>query len=456
MTITVVRASAMKATHPLARYALPVDFPFLVIEETMQIIEPVLHHLYKKHVTASRGRSRWVKNTADADSFDLRDWFDFLEHREFDGRIGKPWDVCSQHDYLEYREVLQDLISRQTRKYLEDATIRRRQLAVESFYKTAEAEGLYVGPFIEMTVTKGRYRPPVDHDPLAHIRHSSSNESEQPFGRGRGGRSALVKPLNQQEWSALKKELGPLPSEQGEQDPRSARSRTATETSITTGMRVDEIASLTTAQVSRLIAQLALMPEEKRPRAYLPLKLTKTKRLVEREVLVPAYIVNEMALYMDNERAESVKMGRAYAASTNRSYREPTTFFLNQPGTKRFAGRAVTTDTLEDDFHRGCIAAGLVYIETQYDPDDPTQEMQVKTSSHVYHDTRHTFAIMTYYSEVASGSKEPWAKVQRLLGHKSLSVTLNTYLKATQVHEETAGKEQWNNTTTQLRGNYRG
>lgn len=441
MTVVVQFAAKLPASSPLVGYALPEGFPFLVLEETMAILEPVLEHLYATHVTAS-GR-RWNENTTEANAYDLRDWFDFLEHQRHEHPGGKPWDLASHEDYLEYHEALQDVVSRQTGRYLSDSTIQRRQIAVERFYAWAEKKGLYMGPFIERTVQKGRRRPPRDRDELAHIRSIQPTQGDFPEGRHRSGGDDIVSPLTRHEWRALQRELGPLPSERGEADPRPCRRRLAPELSIVTGMRIDEVANLTAAQVHDLISHLLLMSEEARERSYIPLRLSKTKGLVVRDVLVPAYLVQEMERYMDGERAESIAVGQAYAAKKSKSYKEPTAFFLNLPDIERFAGRPVTTGTLGDDFRNACIAAGLVMTEERHDPDDPTKVKLVKVAAHSYHDTRHTFSVWKYHTEVANGNSEPWKPIQTLLGHKSLQVTMDTYLKVVDVHRESAGMKQW-------------
>lgn len=442
MTVVVKFAAKLTARSPLAPYALPERFPFLIIEETMMILEPVLLHLYQTHITA-RGK-RWNKNTANANAYDLRDWFDFLEHRQYNkDQHGKPWDLASHEDYLEYHEVLQDLVSRQTGKYFSNSTIERRQVAVERFYAWAKQEGLYVGSFIEREVKKGRRRVPRDVDELAHIKPSLPTATTVPEGRHCSSGGEPVKPLTRHKWTVLKRELGPLPSEQDEADPRPCRTRLATELSVLTGMRVDEVVQLTKAHVQDLISHLLLLSEEEREREYIPLQLTRTKGSVERDVLVPVYLVEEMEHYIDGERAESVKVGRTYAFDKGKPYKEPSAFFLNLPDIKRYAGRPVTTDTLQADFRNACIAAGLVMIEERYDADEPTQVRFVKIAKHSYHDSRHTFAVWKYHSERANGNSEPWKVIQSLLGHKRLQVTLDTYLKVVDVHRELAGMKQW-------------
>lgn len=446
MTVAVEVAAALPAYSPLARWALPGGFPFLVVVERMEIIEPVLVHLQKKHVIKAGGRSRWKKNTAEAEAYDLRDWFDYLEHVDHDGRRGKPWDLATYQDYLDYRDVLQDIVSRQTGRHFGDSTIRRRQIAVESFYNYAIAAGLYVGRFIEEHVVRGRYRPPRDVDPLAHIRSNGGHEKADPEGLNRAAANEPVRPLTPHEWTILKLELGPLPSEQGEQDPRSCRSRTATELSVDTGMRCDEVASLTAAQVRDLISSRHLLPEHERETTRIELRLHKTKGLVPRDVLVPAYLVAEMERYMDGERAESIKVGRAYAAEKGEQWKEPRTFFLNQPAIPRQGGKPVTTDSLQADFRNACIAAGLVRTETRYDPDDPERVTLVKVSAHSYHDTRHSFAVWSYHAETKAGNREPWKPIQILLGHTHLQTTTDTYLKVVDIHRKRAGRQQWENT----------
>ena len=223
-----------------------------------------------------------------------------------------------------------------------------------------------------------------------------------------------------------------------------------------TGMRVGEVAQLSASQGRDLVAQLLLLPEEERERSYVPMRITKTKRMVTRNVQVPAYLVSEIELYLDGERAESTKVGRAFAQKCSNSFREPSSLFLNQAANERFAGKQVTTDTLQADFRTACIAAALVETEQRYDPDDPSQVKLVKVPAHSFHDTRHTFAVWKYHTEIANGNPEPWKLIQTLLGHKQLSVTQDIYLKVVDVERELAGHQQWNHHVDALRGGGRG
>ena len=49
--------------------------------------------------------------------------------------------------------------------------------------------------------------------------------------------------------------------------------------------------------------------------------------------------------------------------------------------------------------------------------------------AHTFHDLRHTFAVMMYRSLEDIGIARPWLRIQTLLGHKSISTTIGTYLK---------------------------
>jgi hypothetical protein len=181
--ITLWKANELSKNDPLAKFALPEGFPFLVVEtdESIEIQEHVLLYLYEKFARG-KGRRGWKKNTAEAYAYDLRDWFAFLEvcedEIEENSRAGKPWDAATEDDYINYREALQDAVSPHTRQYLSHSTIRRRQSTVENFYKEAQRRDWYVGTFLKTSgFKKGRIRP-ADRDAMVHLRAGRDNTRE--------------------------------------------------------------------------------------------------------------------------------------------------------------------------------------------------------------------------------------------------------------------------------------
>jgi hypothetical protein len=64
---------------------------------------------------------------------------------------------------------------------------------------------------------------------------------------------------------------------------------------VSTGLRVDEVAKLTVFQILDL-------PAGGDPERFTTMHVTRTKRLVERDVNVPNYLIPDLHAFMDGER----------------------------------------------------------------------------------------------------------------------------------------------------------
>lgn len=78
VTITVAVDFTGTIEADVSAYALPVGFPFLVIERTEEIVEPVLIFMIERYLSGSQ----YIANTAKAVAEDLKDWWVYL--LEFD------------------------------------------------------------------------------------------------------------------------------------------------------------------------------------------------------------------------------------------------------------------------------------------------------------------------------------------------------------------------------------
>lgn len=449
--ITLWRAEELPKNDPLSKFALPEGFPFLVVEsdEGVEIQEHVLLYLYEKFVKR-KGRRSWKKNTAEACAYDLRDWFAFLEVCEDEsgesGNVGKAWDAATEDDYIDYRDALQDAVSPHTRRYLSHSTIRRRQSTVENFYKEAQERNWYVGAFLKtLEFKKGRIRP-ADRDAMVHLRAGRDTTREVSSYAEEVGETGVVHPLSTAEWRGVQRELGPLPSDPKE-NPHPSRDRLACELSLTTGIRVDEAASLTVRHILKLNTDYLLLSEEEREHGYLKLYITKTKRLKPRNVLVPRYLIPELVRYIDGERTAAVLAGKAYSTKHGKKYKEPDSLFVNRAYPLQHAGNALQPASLSHAFRQACKAAGVmktvqeIHIVEDNRRGDTTVSVLRRAAAHSYHDLRHTFAVMKYFDEVGNGNPEPWVLIKELLGHSSVETTLDIYLKVVTVEEKArAGK----------------
>ena len=122
---------------------------------------------------------------------------------------------------------------------------------------------------------------------MVHVRAGRDTTREVSLYAKETGGSGVVHPLSEVEWRAIQRELRPLRSERDE-NLRPSRDRLAYELSLTTGLRVDEAASLTVHHILKLNTDYLLLSEEDREYGYLRLYITKTKRFKARNVLVHA------------------------------------------------------------------------------------------------------------------------------------------------------------------------
>jgi integrase/recombinase XerC len=446
MSISVHLAVALPPENPWLPHALPVGFPILIIDEQSKIIEPALLYLLDSQL--KRGPRHWKPHTANAMAYDLRDWFDYLAHctwvNPVTGKleVGKPWDLATETDYIAYRDTAQEIISNQTKRKLASGTIARRQGSVERFYSYAQKQGWYDGEFVRSKVKKGRVGPSADEGkPTILVDSAGTYDSKSEF------REAIeygepIRPLSETDWLKIQASLGPIPSER-EFDLRLSRDRLVCELALATGMRVDEIASLTEFQLRGLYQAWLAADEEERQDGSFGLSIIKTKRAKPRTVYVPGYMIPELMAYLDEEREASIKAGAARAKGKVLKYKRPTSLFVNSPESAQHAGKAVRATSLSWAFKEACLAAGVTHYVEKIDIDTGERYLE-SLSKHHFHDLRHTFAVWTYHDLKSKGESEPWKPIQILLGHSSLKTTIDTYLKIVDVDRRLAGRAQYN------------
>jgi len=414
-------AAAFPDGDPLRNIALPKGFPFLIDDDTHEVVEPALLFLVDTYLTKT---GFWNHNTAKRAAYDLLDWWRFLDHH------GRPWDLADGVDLDAYRDSMIGQISPRTFEAYKTETIRARRTSVRRFYAWAQKRGWYKGALIETPEVREVYLS-ADTDALAHL-HSGPRRMEVDPGtlRSTARPDEKVRPLiggdpRNASFPRIAQHLGLLPSECGRDDPTVSRDRLAAELSVSTGLRVDEVAKLTVLQILDL-------PAEGDHERFTTMHVTKTKRLVARDVNVPNYLIPDLHAYIDGERKECVAVARRYWLKKKSD--ESKVLFLNGVDARQNAGKPVTPDTLSGAFRRAVIKAGLTEWVTKTDPD--TGEVhQVLVPRHCYHDLRHTYALWTYHALVSQGTSEPWKIIQSLLGHAHLSTTLNTYLRVVNVEK---------------------
>jgi integrase len=432
-------ATLLPDGDPLATNVLPKGFPFLIDDDTHQIVEPALLFLVDAYLTKT---GSWNRNTAKRAAYDLLDWWRFLDYH------GRPWDLADGRDLDAYRDSMIGQISPRTFEVYKAATIRARRTLVRRFYGWARKRGWYTGGLEEAKEVREVYLS-ADRDPLVHL-HSGQCRIEVDPGapRSSGRPGDKVRPLiggdsNNGSFPRIAKHLGPLPSERGADDPTPSRDRLAAELSVSTGLRVDEVAKLT-------IFQILDLPVDGDLERFTTMQVTKTKRLVERDVNVPNYLIPDLHAYIDGERSECLAVARRHWLKKKSD--EPKVLFVNGVDARQSAGKPVSADTLSAAFRRAVIKTGLTQWVAKSDP-DTGEVRQALAPQHRYHDLRHTYALWTYHALVEQGTSEPWKIIQSLLGHAHLSTTLDTYLRVVNVEKARTADRVYEVMRSVIRGN---
>lgn len=432
-------ATLLPDGDPLATNALPKAFPFLIDDETHEIVEPALLFLVDAYLTKT---GFWNRNTTKRAAYDLLDWWRFLDHH------GRAWDLADGGDLDAYRDSMIGQISPRTFEEYKVATIHGRRTLVRRFYGWAQKRGWYLGGLEEPREGRRVYLS-AERDPLVHL-HSGRRRIEVDGGTPRNSArpGEKIRPLiggdrNNASFPRIAKHLGPLPSERGAGDPTPSRDRLAAELSVSTGLRVDEVAKLT-------IFQILDLPIDSDPERFTTMHVRKTKRLVERDVNVPNYLIPDLHAYIDGERRESLAVARRYWLKKRSD--EPKTLFVNGVDARRNAAKPVTADTLSGAFRRAVIKAGLTEWVAKTDP-DTGEVRRALIPRHRYHDLRHTYALWTYHALVEQGTSEPWKIIQSLLGHAHLSTTLDIYLRVVNVEKARTADRVYEVMRSVIRGN---
>jgi integrase/recombinase XerC len=399
---------------------LPIGFQFLVTD-AMELIEPVL--LYLSATCIQRAKIRAVGNTQQAYCADLYEWWSYLE------TLGTPWDVVTCDDVRRYRDRLLTSYSPLTKRPYARSTVRRRLSVIVDFYRWAHHEGL-VEECID-TKEVQRVARPLETHLLAHIATAHAHGATSPL-LPKPPPEDVVQVMTPTALRAVLHVLGPLPPAPAatRQDERPVRDRLIAMTSVTTGMRLGEVLGLTTYQL------LDLRPPED-PYAMVRLRIITTKGLRPRHVYLPGYLLDALLWYMDHER--QAILDRVTHASKGAKRETSTTLFLNGlDANRRDLGNPVKAYTFERAFRRAVFHLGLTHQVPHQAPVTGERTL-VRVPTYTPHDLRHTYAVQTYLTRRNLGDAEPWKTLQVLLGHKQLSTTVNTYLRAVRVSEQEVG-----------------
>jgi integrase len=349
---------------------LPNDFP-IVTHATggQQPVAFVLHYILQKWIQPKKGMvGPRSLNSANAAAYDAMQMLEHLDYHgySYDMEIDQPiFDLFVTN--------LNNTVSQQTGQQLARSTIERRATTVADLFHS-------------------------DH--FSKIGNATFDAALAPIG----GRitEPVIHPLTVDQWRALAKSLGPLPSAASTAD--TSVMRLFAEWSLRTGARREEVATITVDQVLR--PQI----DPNAPDGSRLIKTSKTKGRVPRNIWVPVDVLEESRAYIRNERAALV------------TGPDHEMLFVNPRRSTHRRGMPVLLDTVTGWFRDAIMDAGLVRRFV-----DPKRE-NFSVNRFVLHDLRHTSAVWTYVALQMAGVQRPWKIVQARLGHRHLLTTETIYL----------------------------
>lgn len=386
---------------------------FFLFGDQVVLFEEPTWFIYKHFVM--RGSSPSI-HTWSAVAHDLKTWFQYLQAR------GIHWIDASESTRGEFADDYSSAHSPNGGTY-EDSTINRRLTNVRLFYLFCDSMGKYRGDIGSISEYVSLIDRPLDEDALAHTRLIGNRTTVKDSLLKKVGRKDVIKPM---QVSQLKKLLGHADLNGGNSkiEKRRVRDRLIMDCGWICGMRLGDVVKLTTLKF------LSIIVEPGQELLDFPIIVEKGKGNVSRVVSVPGWLIINIQEYISIERAESVR-------NAPKGNRQSVALFLGHAGSKS-AGKQITTSAIQKMFAFNCVRCGIVEIVERTDLD--TGEKYKKTvAAHSFHDLRHNCAVLTYHAEKSNGNSEPWKVVQIKLGHKSLKVTVDTYLAHVSIFGEKQG-----------------
>ncbi|WP_231420764.1 tyrosine-type recombinase/integrase [Sphingomonas sp. Leaf205] len=353
-------------------------FPVNVTAGT--IIQPAFDFLAQM----ARARGKRARETCAAYAYDLRAFFEFMAYHNLQWHEANQAVIDAFVFSMACAGASGDDDERETSGgsamsiglesidlSLSRATIKRRVAAIHSFYSHA------------------RPGVPVFDKRLA----------------GRVGRRPddLVRPIPPERLPAFLWGLGPRPSHWTGLG--TSRLWCCCMLALTAGLRRIEVCGLDVDQIRRLRVN------SREPYREYPITLDVTKGGARRVALLPCWLVEELQIFISNERAVPkgvVRIG------------DP--LFVNHRHARRSRLSRISPATITSDFRNAMLAANMRRMKPAFRYGTGASERL-----HTFHDLRHTCACLHYMT--FSESKNPWIEVQTRLGHRVQKTTVDVYLR---------------------------
>ncbi|MBM6579926.1 tyrosine-type recombinase/integrase [Microvirga sp. BT689] len=371
-------------------------------------------------------------NTQKSYADDLAQWWTYLHFSKL------AWDEVTNEDIEAFREALTQGVSVKTSREFAPATIERRIGTINEFYRWAHRQKLVADPIAGDPAEKGHFY--LDRRMLPHV--GGKTNGRQRSSRHSRQADEDVDPISIGNLRTILAALGPAPGTPDNNDKRPVRDRLIAETSLFTGMRVEEVCKLTVYQILDLRHEV----DPKDRWKTIPLTITVTKGNAARTVAMYSFLVASLLAYIDGERNQSMEDARNRGKF--RSGREPSALFVNGvTSSRRDVGEAISEATAMRAFTKAVRRCGLMRVLEGYEIDpetgapavDPETDRPIlkpiRVPKHTFHDLRHTFAVQFYWGQIRAGNPSPWKKLQALLGHKHLSTTTDIYGRHVNVAE---------------------
>jgi site-specific recombinase XerD len=331
----ICRATSSRAVRKLANElnltVIPEGFPFLVSAERGRVIEPALSFLSAKYVVRELpgrpSRARHSGNSHVAIASDLRDFYGFL-----DAQSAHISNITVEH----VNSYAGSMIGKRSASGSVYAyqTIVRRMSTVRAFVTWLQDEGRLQNRFPVVTIPgqRGAYnRRPAMHQV----------DAGQVFGEGDD--DIVVNVLTMEEIHHLLTSLGPRPSESvSAQGTKRSRNRLFAELALNTGLRRTEVTEVSLATFLKAMERR----NRKSKFSKAPIRI-RGKGRKWRKVLVPCWLLDEVRIYIEGERARAIEAGKKL---TGKTFVEPSTLFVNASNATVRRGQSCGSDTLYSAF----------------------------------------------------------------------------------------------------------
>jgi len=331
-------------------------------------------------------------------AYALVSWLDFLWLN-----LRRDYREACQDDLLAYRKFYSRLVSPYTDEHYSSKTTSLRMTVAIGFYQWLHKRGGYYGDILDGSLTRrGRRRPPIDSDMLAHMRS----------GEPRPGGYAIVpkvqkdkpiRPLTPDEIRRLAAAAGPEPG----------RDRVIVDTGWATGLRVAEAASLDVRAFETLDTK-----GDVEDLKYIMVRGKGKRGGKLRRVGFPIWLIREIQAYINSERRFCIESSKASRTA------ETALFLTGLNSRNPGPGKRLSVRAIQDITNRISVAAELVI-------EGPTKEdgKTLVAARVSYHDLRHTYSVLTLTAYRLQGQeKSGLIHVKQQLGHTSVKTTELTYL----------------------------